>query len=117
MFGRRAPAEARAEEDGFWFRSSRLVMRRPVVMGGAVLLLALVLAAPFGAIRLNFPDDRSLPATIESRSVGDVVRSEFPAQATAAMDVILEAPRARISWTGTPGRCHSCRMSWPSSWE
>ena len=59
-------------------------------MGGAVLLLALVLAAPFGAIRLNFPDDRSLPTTIESRSVGDAVRSEFPAQATAAMDVILE---------------------------
>ncbi len=90
LIGRRAPAEVRAAEDGFWFRSSRLVMRRPVAMGGAVLILALVLAAPFGAIRLNFPDDRSLPATIESRSVGDVVRSEFPAQATGAMDVILE---------------------------
>lgn len=89
-FGRHAPAEARAEEDGFWFRSSRLVMRRPVVMGGAVLLLALALAAPFGAIRLNSSDDRSLPASIESRSVGDMIRSEFPAQATAAMDVILE---------------------------
>ncbi|WP_428341839.1 MMPL family transporter [Mycobacterium sp.] len=91
LFGRRAPAGTRAEEDGFWFRSSRLVMRRPVVMGGAVLILALVLAAPFSAIRLNFPDDRSLPTTIESRSVGDVVRAQFPAQATAAMDVILEA--------------------------
>jgi len=32
VFGRRAPAEARAEEDGFWFRSSRLVMRRPAAM-------------------------------------------------------------------------------------
>lgn len=90
VFGRRTPAEAPAVEDGFWFRSSRLVMRRPVVMGSAVLLLALVLAAPFGAIRLASSDDRSLPATIESRSVGDVVRSEFPAQATAAMDVVLE---------------------------
>ena len=59
-------------------------------MGGAVLILALVLAAPFSAIRLNFPDDRTLPTTIESRSVGDVVRSEFPAQATAAMDVVVE---------------------------
>ena len=27
------------------------------------------------AIRLNFPDDRSLPGDVESRSVGDVVRS------------------------------------------
>jgi RND superfamily putative drug exporter len=90
VFGGRAPAAARAEEDRFWFRSSQLVMRRPVVMGGAVLLLALVLASPFSAIRLTSSDDRSLPATIESRSVGDVIRSEFPATATAAMDVILE---------------------------
>jgi putative drug exporter of the RND superfamily len=89
---RRAPAKAQAEEEGFWFRSSRLVMRRPVAMGGAVLIVALVLAALFSAIRLNFPDDRSLSTTIESRSVGDVVRSEFPAQATSAMDVVLEAP-------------------------
>jgi RND superfamily putative drug exporter len=103
VFGRRAPAEARAEEDGFWFRSSRLVMRRPVVMGGAVLLLAFVLAAPFGAIRLNFSDDRSLPATIESRSVGDVVRSEFPAQATAAMDVILEGSAGADQLDGYAG--------------
>lgn len=91
LIGRGAPAEARAEEDGFWFRSSRLVMRRPVAMGGAVLILALVLAAPFSAIRLNFLDDRSLPTTIESRSVGDAVRSKFPAQSTGAMDVVLEA--------------------------
>lgn len=91
LVGRPAPAEACVEEDGFWFRSSRLVMRRPVAMGGAVLILALVLAAPFSAIRLNFPDDRSLPTTIESRSVGDVVRSQFPAQANGAMDVVLEA--------------------------
>ena len=89
-FGHHARAEVRGEEDGFWFRSSRLVMRRPVAMGSAVLILALVLAAPFSAIRLNFPDDRSLPPTIQSRSVGDVIRSEFPAQPTAAVDVIVE---------------------------
>src|SRR4051812_24467125 len=53
MIGRRAPAELQAQEDGFWFRSSRLVMRRPVAMGSAVLILALVLAAPFSAIRLS----------------------------------------------------------------
>ncbi|WP_234794289.1 MMPL family transporter [Mycolicibacterium flavescens] len=88
-FRRRVPAD-RTEEDGFWFRSSRLVMRRPILMGSAVLLLALLLAAPFSSIRLSFSDDRSLPATIESRSVGDVVRSQFPAQATAAMDVVVE---------------------------
>ncbi|MFV1364413.1 MMPL family transporter [Mycolicibacterium elephantis] len=90
LIGRRAPAEVRTEEDGFWFRTSRLVMRRPVALGGAVLVLALVLAAPFSAIRLSFPDDRALPTTIESRRVGDVLRSEFPAQLIAAMDVVLD---------------------------
>ncbi|WP_178360382.1 MMPL family transporter [Mycolicibacterium hippocampi] len=100
---RRAPSEAPADEDGFWFRSSQLVMRRPVLMGGAVLLLALVLAAPFGSIRLSSADDRSLPATIESRSVGDVVRSEFPAQATAAMDVILEGSAGADQLDGYAG--------------
>ena len=59
-------------------------------MGGAVLILAVVLAAPFSAIRLSFPDDRSLPTTIESRSVGDALRFEFPAQPLAAMDVVIE---------------------------
>ncbi|MGV0719371.1 MMPL family transporter [Mycolicibacterium elephantis] len=90
LIGRRAPVEVRTEEDGFWFRTSRLVMRRPVALGGAVLVLALVLAAPFSAIRLSFPDDRTLPTTIESRRVGDVLRSEFPAQLIAAMDVVLD---------------------------
>ena len=33
LIGCRAPAEVRAEQDGFWFRSSRLVMRRPVARG------------------------------------------------------------------------------------
>ena len=100
---RREPSEAPADEDGFWFRSSQLVMRRPVLMGGAVLLLALVLAAPFGSLRLSSADDRSLPATIESRSVGDVVRSEFPAQATAAMDVILEGSAGADQLDGYAG--------------
>ncbi len=91
---RRPAAEAkRIEEEGFWFRSSRLVMRRPVATGGAVLILALILAAPFSGIRLNFPDDRSLPTTIESRRVGDAVRSAFPAQAAGAIDVVLESSR------------------------
>lgn len=92
LIGRRPTVHVRAADAGFWFRSSQLVMRRPVAMGGTVLILALALAAPFGAVRLGFPDDRSLPAAIESRMVGDVVRSEFPAQATATIDVILDAP-------------------------
>ncbi len=92
LLKRRAAQPKITTEEGFWFRTARLVMRRPVTAGGAVLVLALILAAPFGAIRLNFPDDRSLPTTSESRRVGDAIRSAFPAQAAAAIDVVLQSP-------------------------
>jgi putative drug exporter of the RND superfamily len=79
-------------EDGFWFRSARLVMRRPVLLGGIVLIFVLLLGAPFVGIHIGFSDDRAMPTTVESRRVGDTIRYEFPAQSTAAVDVIVEAP-------------------------
>ena len=87
---RRAPAQAQRVEDGLWFRSAQLVMRRPVLVAGAVLLALLVLGAPFTRIHIGFSDDRLMPTTVESRRVGDTIRNEFPAQPTAAMEVIID---------------------------
>jgi RND superfamily putative drug exporter len=90
LIRRPAPGGAQAVEDGLWFRSSQVVMRRPVLVGGAVLLFLLVLGAPFARINIGFSDDRAMPTTIESRRVGDTIRNEFPAQATATMDVVID---------------------------
>ena len=90
LIRRPASGGAQAFEDGFWFRSSQVVMRRPVLVGGAVLLFLLVLGTPFARIHVGFSDDRAMPTTIESRRVGDTIRNEFPAQATAAMDVVID---------------------------
>jgi RND superfamily putative drug exporter len=65
-------------------------MRRPVLIGGAVLLFLLVLGAPFARIHIGFSDDRAMPTTVESRLVGDTIRNEFPGQATAAVDVVID---------------------------
>jgi putative drug exporter of the RND superfamily len=35
-----------------------------------------------------------MPTTVETRRVGDTIRNEFPAQPTAAMDVVLDGPVA-----------------------
>ncbi len=94
LIRRPAPGGARAFEDGFWFRSSQVVMRRPVLVGGAVLLFLLVLGTPFARIHVGFSDDRAMPTTVESRRVGDTIRNEFPAQATAAVDVVIDGPVA-----------------------
>ena len=81
---------AQTVENGFWFRAARLVMRRPVLFGGAVLLIVLLMGAPFVRIHIGFSDDRAMPTTIESRRVGDTIRTEFPAQPTGAMEVIVD---------------------------
>jgi putative drug exporter of the RND superfamily len=81
-------------ENGFWFRSSQVVMRRPVLVGGSVLLFLLVLGAPFTQIHVGITDDRAVPASVESRRVGDAIRNDFPAQPTAAMDVVIDGPVA-----------------------
>jgi len=94
LIRRPAPGGARAFEDGFWFRSSQVVMRRPVLVGGAVLVFLLVLGTPFARIHVGFSDDRAMPTTVETRRVGDTIRKEFPAQATAAMDVVIDGPVA-----------------------
>ena len=65
-------------------------MRRPVLVAGAVLLALLVLGTPFARIHIGFSDDRAMPTTVESRRVGDTIRNEFPAQATAAMEMVID---------------------------
>lgn len=94
LIRRPAPVRTLAVEDGFWFRAARLVMRRPALLGGVVLIVVLSLGTPFFGIRIGFSDDRAMPTTVESRRVGDTIRDEFPAQPTAAMDVIINAPVA-----------------------
>lgn len=86
---RRGHKAAKSVEDGFWFRSSEVVMRRPLLIGGAVLLVVLLLGVPFTRLHIGITDDRAMPTSVESRRVGDVVRDTFPAQPTAAMDVVV----------------------------
>jgi putative drug exporter of the RND superfamily len=94
LIGRPNRARTPAVEKGFWFRTARLVMQRPVLLGGAVLIFVLLLGTPFFGIHIGFSDDRAMPTSVESRQVGDTIRNEFPAQPTAAMDVIVDAPVA-----------------------
>ena len=65
-------------DDGFWFRLSDAVMRRPwpVLVGGVGLLVALGL--PFLRVTFGQTDDRVLPAAPRRRrSAGEVLRTEF----------------------------------------
>ncbi|MEV0218304.1 MMPL family transporter [Streptomyces sp. NPDC050704] len=96
ILGRRsAKSAAQRTGEGFWHRLAMGVMRFPLPVAGAVTALLLLLGAPFLDLRLSLPDERVLPADSQARQVGDVIRDNFRAQETQALNVVLSDTPAR----------------------
>ncbi|MEV3902224.1 MMPL family transporter [Mycobacterium sp. NPDC050551] len=79
----------RPVEETFWYRSTKFVMRRSVIIGLAVVTLLLLLGAPFLGIKWGFPDDRVLPESASARQVGDELRNGFAVDSAANVTVVL----------------------------
>jgi len=75
---RRAAADARPDEQGFWYRLSRFVMRRPLPIATLSALFLIVLGLPFLGIKFNTVDPTVLPESASARKAYDTVTSEFP---------------------------------------
>jgi RND superfamily putative drug exporter len=75
---RRAEADARPEESGFWYRLSRFVMRRPIPVATASALFLILLGLPFLGIKFNTVDPTVLPKSASARQTYDTIRAEFP---------------------------------------
>ena len=75
---RRAEAEARPDEHGFWYRLSRFVMRRPLGVATASATLLIVMGIPFLGIKFDTVDPTVLPADASAHQAYDIVREEFP---------------------------------------
>ena len=76
-------------EEGFWHRVATLVMRRPIPIATVVIVLLLLLGAPFLGLNLSNPDDRVLPESADVRQVHDVLREEFASEEQGALSVVL----------------------------
>jgi len=93
-----APARLRHREtpaeQGFWYRLSQLVMRRPgtvAVLTGAVLIVA---GLPFTQIKFTGVDASVLPEGSAPRIVDNALRAEFPPGRTAPLHVAVNAPES-----------------------
>ncbi|HEU5063644.1 MAG TPA: MMPL family transporter [Solirubrobacterales bacterium] len=75
---RRAAADARPDEHGFWYRLSRFVMRRPVPVATLSALFLIVLGLPFLQIKFNTVDPEVLPESASARQTYDTVSTQFP---------------------------------------
>jgi uncharacterized membrane protein YdfJ with MMPL/SSD domain len=75
---RRAAADARPAQTGFWYRLSRFVMRRPIPVATLSALFLIVLGLPFFGIKFNTVDPTVLPESASARQVYDTVSQQFP---------------------------------------
>jgi RND superfamily putative drug exporter len=88
ILGRPEPVRKPIEQT-FWYRSTKLVMRRAIPIGLAVVALLLVLGAPFLGIKWGFPDDRVLPTSLSTRQVGDEMRNNFAVDSARNVTVVI----------------------------
>ncbi|HEY3435525.1 MAG TPA: MMPL family transporter [Solirubrobacterales bacterium] len=75
---RRAEADARPDEHGFWYRLSRFVMRRPLPIATLSALFLIVLGLPFLQIKFNTVDPEVLPESASAYQTYQQVSTEFP---------------------------------------
>ncbi len=84
--------DAAAEHEGFWYRHSRRVMRRPGAIAAATAALLIVLGLPFTAIKFTGVDASVLGTSHSARVVDDALRAEFPPNRTSPVIVAARAP-------------------------
>ena len=92
VLGRPEPVRGPVEQE-FWYRATRLVMRRAIPIGLAGVGLLVLLGAPFFGVRWGMPDDRVLPTSASAHQVGDQLRTDFANNSATAVPIVI--PDAR----------------------
>ncbi|MGC4934261.1 MMPL family transporter [Gordonia sp. DT30] len=86
---RRPPPTSVPIERSAWYRFVSWVLRHAVPVGAAVILILLVLGAPFASITFGFPDDRVLPKDASVHQVTQETRTEFTENLSGATTVVV----------------------------
>jgi uncharacterized membrane protein YdfJ with MMPL/SSD domain len=94
---RRAERDAQAMESGFWYRLSRLVMRRPAPIAAASAALLIVLGIPFFGVKFTQVDATVLPTSASARQVDTALKTEFPPHRDSAIQLAVQgADRSQL---------------------
>lgn len=80
-------------ETQFWYRSTRYVLRHAMSVGLSVVVLLLLLGAPFLGVKWGFPDERVLPEGASARQVADMLDNDFANGLGTGVSVVV--PDAR----------------------
>ena len=74
--------------EGGWHRLAMAVMRRPLLIGGSIVVVLVFLGLPFLHVKFGLPDDRVLPTSATSRQVSDDIRRGFASNESAPLSVV-----------------------------
>ena len=94
---RRAEADARPAQAGFWYRLSRFVMRRPLPIATGSALLLIILGLPFLSIKFNTVDPTVLPESASARVAYDDVSQQFPPYHDTPIWIAFEGGRPKAA--------------------
>jgi uncharacterized membrane protein YdfJ with MMPL/SSD domain len=87
---RRAERDATQTHEGFWYRLSRFVMRRPIPIATISAAALIALGIPFLGIKFTSVDAQVLPESASARQVDDVMRSDFPPFRDSPIQLAIE---------------------------
>jgi RND superfamily putative drug exporter len=92
--------EAAHEEEGFWYRHSRRVMKRPGAVAAVTAALLILVGLPFTQIKFTGLDASVLGTSHSGRVVEDALQREFPPNRTSPVIVAAEAPESARTEVG-----------------
>jgi uncharacterized membrane protein YdfJ with MMPL/SSD domain len=87
---RRAERDATATQQGFWYRLSRFVMRRPIPIAAMSAAFLIALGIPFLSLKFTSVDAQVLPTSASARQVDDVMRADFPPFRDSPVQLVFE---------------------------
>jgi len=89
---RAAQRTASQQRQGPWYRLSQAVMRRPLPIATACVLVLLALGLPFTGIRFIGVDASGVPKGLSARTVDDTLLSEYATDASSQITALVKAP-------------------------
>ena len=87
-----AHRDAAGLHEGFWYRLSQAVMRRPGRVAAGTATLLIVLGLPFAGVRFTGVDASVLPQDRSARVVDDALKTEFALDPTSPAFAAVRAP-------------------------
>src|SRR6266480_3677145 len=85
------------ETQGAWYRIAEMVMRRPVVVGLAVLAILVTLGLPFWRVAFSTPDVKVLSTQQEARIVSDRLSRDFAQQGNSQLVIMMRTSGGALS--------------------